>query len=44
MFGQLLSGLELVGITVVLSAGSLVQLRESRQRDMLGAAKFRWQR
>jgi len=44
VFGQLLSGLELVGITVVLTAGALVQLRESRQRDALGAAKFRWQK
>jgi len=42
-FGQLLSGLELVGITVVLTAGALVQLREGRQRDGLGATKFRWQ-
>ena len=44
VFGQLLSGLELVGITVVLTAGALVQLRESRQRDALATAKFRWQR
>ena len=44
VFGQVLSGLELVGITVVLTAGALVQLRESRQRDTLTAAKFRWQR
>jgi len=44
VFGQLLSGLELVGITVVLTAGALMQIRESRQRDGLGAAKFRWQK
>ena len=43
VFGQVLSGLELVGITVVLAAGALVQLRESRQRDTLSTAKFRWQ-
>ncbi len=43
VFGQLLSGIELVGITVVLTAGALVQLRESRQRDTLSATKFRWQ-
>lgn len=44
VFGQVLSGIELVGITVVLTAGALMQQRESRQRDMLKGAKFRWQR
>jgi drug/metabolite transporter (DMT)-like permease len=44
VFGQVLSGLEVIGIAMVLVVGGLVTRMESGQRAALSAAPFRWQR
>lgn len=43
-FGERLSGLELVGVATVLTAGALVIRMEGRQRSALAAARLRWRR
>jgi drug/metabolite transporter (DMT)-like permease len=44
VFGQLLSGAELVGIALVLVPAALIARTESRHSAALAAATFRWQR
>jgi len=44
LFGQLLSGMELIGILLVLAAGALVARAEKDHMAGLAAAKYRWQR
>ena len=44
VFGQRLSGLELVGIAMVLTAGAWVIQMEGRHRAALAAATLRWRR
>jgi drug/metabolite transporter (DMT)-like permease len=44
IFGQLLSGMELIGILLVLAAGALVARAEKDHMAGLAAAKYRWQR
>jgi drug/metabolite transporter (DMT)-like permease len=44
VFGQRLSGLELVGIAMVLTAGAWVIQMEGRHRAALAAATLRWPR
>jgi drug/metabolite transporter (DMT)-like permease len=44
VFGQLLSGAELVGIALVLVPAALIARTETRHSGALAAATFRWQR